>query len=365
MMRRTLRIENAAEETRDTCLRTASADASTVECDLRLISHHGHSRSVDSMNVSVGNSGAAIVITEFMDPDIVEELGRNTLVSYDTSLADDRRALLAAIPAAGALIVRNRTKVDRELLERAEQIRVVGRLGVGIDNIDIDACRERGIQVRTAGGANATSVAEHVLGAMLCLSRPALTGTPAVIEGTWPRESSVGTELATAKLGLIGFGAIGRAVATRAIALGMSVCAHDPYVRESPIPMRSLQQLASEADVISVHVPLVPETRGLIGEAFIGSMRPGSLLIDCSRGGVVEHAAVVDALVHGHLRGAALDVFPSEPVTAEIGALYRGVPNLILTPHVAGITLESNRRVSATVAAAVMEVLMPAAKSNR
>lgn len=306
---------------------------------------------------------ARIVISELMDAAAVADLARYHEVLYAPDLVDRRDELRAALAEAEALIVRNRTRVDAELLAAAPRLRVVGRLGVGLDNIDVDACRARGIAVCPATGANDVAVAEYVIGAILLLLRGAFAATPRVLEGAWPREASIGREAFGKRLGLVGFGRIGREVAARARALGMAVAAFDPLLPEGDAAWggvgrhATLEGLLGAAEVVSLHVPLTAETRGLLDARAIAAMRPGAVLINTARGPVVDAAAVAAALRSGHLGGAALDVFEEEPLSARAASIFAGCPNLILTPHVAGITVESNARVSAMVAAAVRRVL--------
>jgi len=300
-----------------------------------------------------------VVISEFMAPEGIARLaGRVTLVD-DATLVADRARLLAEVADADALIVRNRTQVDAALLDAAPGLRVVGRLGVGTDNLAMDELAARGIAVHIATGANAVSVAEHVIGAVLVLSRPALRATEQVIAGAWPREALIGRELAGRTLGLLGLGATARALAQRALALGMQVVASDPMVTDggAQVRMVDLDELLPLADVVSVHAPLLDSTRGLIGADAIARMPAGAIVVDTSRGGIVVHDAVVNALRSGHLAGAAFDVFEEEPLTAELAVRYAGVPGLLLTPHLAGVTHESNVRVSEVVADAVASEL--------
>ena len=304
-----------------------------------------------------------IVISELMDEAAVADLARDHEVFYRPDLVDRREELLAAVAPAGALIVRNRTRVDTELLAAAPRLRVVGRLGVGLDNIDLEACRARGIEVRPATGANDVAVAEYVIAAILLLLRGAFAATPRVLEGAWPREASIGREACGKRLGLVGFGRIAREVAARARALGMAIAAFDPLLPEDDPAwagverQATLEGLLAAADVVSLHVPLTRETRGLLDARAIAGMRPGAILINTARGPVVDVRAVAAALRAGRLGGAALDVFEEEPLSAEAARIFVGCPNLILTPHVAGVTVESNARVSAMVAEAVRRVL--------
>ncbi|MFC2153068.1 hydroxyacid dehydrogenase [Actinomycetota bacterium] len=301
---------------------------------------------------------ATIIITEFMDESSVASLAAHHRVVYEPDLADDRPRLLELMADADALIVRNRTIVDDELLESAQRLAIVGRLGVGLDNIDLPACAERSVAVQPATGANTDAVAEYVIAAMLTLVRGAFLSSGDVAAGRWPRTASTGLEVAGRTIGLLGFGAIAQRVAELARCLGMEVIAHDPFLdADDPAwrlgTSRPFADVLAEAHVVSLHVPLTDGTRGLIGRAEIAAMDPTAVLIDTARGGIVDEEAVVEALRTGALRGAALDVFASEPLDAEHGARFAEVPNLILTPHIAGITVESNRRVSDMIAAAV------------
>ena len=304
-----------------------------------------------------------VIITEFMDDDVACELTSEFGGVYDTSLVDERARLKTMLKHATALVVRNRTRVDEDLLSAAPALRVVGRLGVGLDNIDIDACRRRSVEVRSAVGTNHVSVAEYVLGALLLLSRPLFFATDQVAAGQWPRTSlAQGAEIAGKTLGLIGFGLIARTVAIRARAFGMHVRAFDPHLwdqdtvwAEHGVMPVDLGELLAASNAISVHTPLTPETRGLIGTEAIGRMRKGALLVNTARGGIIDEVAVVAALRNGDLGGAALDVFETEPLPAT--ARFQGVPNLILSPHLAGLTDESAMRISRVVADAVRRCL--------
>lgn len=305
---------------------------------------------------------ADVVISEFMDEAIVSDVLHAFRLLYDPSLVDDRAKLLATLAEARAIIVRNRTVVDDELLDHAPRLRVVGRLGVGLDNIDVESCRRRNIVVCPATGANDIAVAEYVIAAALMLLRGAWLSTDRVVAGAWPRTDVIGREVAGKQLGLVGYGSIARQVAARAVALDMLVAAHDPYLAADDAAWvgtvsMSLRELAASCDVISVHVPLTDETRHLLDGTFIRRMRRGAILINTARGGVVDEQALVDALRSGHLGGAALDVFVSEPLDAESGRVFDEIPNLLLTPHIAGITDEANERVSRLTAENVLRYL--------
>lgn len=306
---------------------------------------------------------AKVVVTEFMDEGAVAQLRAAVETLYDPTLVDHADKLSAEVAGCRALIVRNRTQVRGALLDGASSLAVVGRLGVGLDNIDVEACKARGIEVIPATGANATAVAEYVIGSLFILIRGAFGATDEVLDGGWPRPAlSKGGELAGRTLGLVGFGTIARETGHRARALGMTVLAHDPMVAEDApiwsmtgVQRADLHQLMAASDAVSLHVPLTDETRGLIDAAAIAGMKPGAVLVNSARGGIVDEAALAAALRSGQLGGAALDVFADEPLPA--GSALNGAPNLLLTPHIAGVTQESNRRVSTMIAGAVLRAL--------
>ena len=281
---------------------------------------------------------------------------------YDKALVDDPARLRQAIAGARALIVRNRTRVTADLLEGALGLTCVGRLGVGLDNIDVAACAARGVAVFPATGANSLSVAEYVITAALMLLRRAYAGTGEVLVGRWPREGMIGGEMSGRTMGLIGFGGIAQEVATRAQALGMAVTAYDPLVSAFPstfsyVRRVALDELLADADVISLHVPLTAQTRHMVGPDALLRVKKGAILINTARGGVVDEAALADALRAGRLGGAALDVFEQEPMTEASGRRFAGIDNLLLTPHIAGVTAESNLRVSQLIARKVAQHL--------
>jgi (S)-sulfolactate dehydrogenase len=331
-----------------------------------------------------------ILITEFMDERAVQRLRAAHDVAYEPDLVDHPTRLHDAAAAADALVVRNRTQVRGELLAALVRCRVVGRLGVGLDNIDLHGCEGRGIRVIAATGANARSVAEYVVTAALVLLRGAWMATPSVAAGRWPRQAlSAGSEVGGKTLGLVGFGSIGQFTAGLALGLGMRVIAFDammdadhPAFADGTVVCAGLDEVIQTADVVSLHVPLVESaprpaasrqaprggqgnlgaarrflvsTRGLFDAARIASMKPGAVLINTSRGGIVDEAALVAALQSGHLGGAALDVFGTEPLPAS--PPFGACPNLLLTPHIAGVSAQANERVSSMIADRLLEAL--------
>ncbi len=291
-----------------------------------------------------------------MDESAVASLANQFETHHDAMLVDRRAELLGRLKDVDALIVRNRTQVNAEILAAAPNLKVVGRLGVGLDNIDMPACKARNVEVIPATGANALAVAEYVIATAMMLLRGAYLSSAAVSAGQWPRGPlSNGREIGGKVLGIVGFGDIGRLVARLAQGLGMRVVASDPMIdtaapvwKETGVGFRTLDALLAESDVISLHVPLVAETRNLINTARLAMMKPDAVLINSARGGIVDEAALAKALRAKKLGGAALDVFDDEPLKA--ASTLADCPNLVLTPHIAGVTAEANIRVSSMIA---------------
>ncbi len=303
-----------------------------------------------------------IVIAEFMDESAIREHLGDFSVQYDPKLVDEPQRLITALSDCRALIVRNRTQVRGALLEAAPRLQVIGRLGVGLDNIDVPACTARGIRVFPATGANDLAVAEYVLSAALILLRRAWFSSGEVAAGVWPRMKLIGQELSGKQMGLIGFGAIARLTATKALALGLRVSAYDPFVPSADAAWRGIERvelptLLASSDLISLHIPLTPKTRHLIDSSAIAQMKEGAIVVNAARGGVIDEDALVAALRARRLGGAAIDVFENEPLSASAGAAWKDLPNVILTPHIAGVTVESNIRVSDVIARTVRAAL--------
>ena len=307
-----------------------------------------------------------VIITEFMDAPAVAALKLQFSTTYDETLVDRRTEMLAGLADCDALIVRNRTQVNAEVLSHAPKLRVVGRLGVGLDNIDVAACKARGIEVIPATGANALAVAEYVIGTAMMLLRGAYQSSAAVGEGKWPRGPlSNGRETAGKTMGIVGFGGIGQLTAKLAQGLGMLTVAYDPMIADNAAVWHAhnttcmtLDELLATSDVVTLHVPLLDATRGLINASRLAAMKPDAILINTARGGIVDEAALAAALKANKLGGAALDVFDEEPLKA--GSPLAGCPNLILTPHIAGVTKEANTRVSSLIADRVVDFLQNA-----
>jgi (S)-sulfolactate dehydrogenase len=306
---------------------------------------------------------AKLVVSEFLQEPYLDLLRASHEVVFDPDMYSDRPRLLGEVGEAEAIFIRNRTRIDEELIAAAPGLRVVGRLGVGLDNIDMEACARAGIEVIPAVGANAVAVAEYVMGAMLVLTRGVFDMTASMVAGEWPRQGhAFGHELMGMTLGLIGFGAIAREVANRATAFGMRIVAFDPFVPESDPVWRaaarlSFEEVLAESDVVSLHAPLTDATRNLIGESALALMKPNAVLINTSRGGTLDETAVADALRRGVISGAAIDVFESEPLGPEPASTFADVPNLLLTPHVAGNTHEAVDRVARMIVSRVLEAI--------
>jgi (S)-sulfolactate dehydrogenase len=305
-----------------------------------------------------------IIITEFLEPGAVDILKQSFKVHWDAELWNKRGELEKLVRDLPGLIVRNRTPVDKALLDLAPRLTVVGRLGVGLDNIDVKACEARSIEVCSARGANATSVAEYAIAmAMILLRRRAYLDTHRLVAGEWPREElGRGLELAGKRLGIIGLGSIGGTTARKARALDMRVTAFDPYLPDEHENWNVAQkvtfgELLATSDVITVHCPLNAETRGMIGAKELARVRRGAVLINSARGGIVDEAACAAALRTGPLAAAALDVFDYEPIRSEAGKLFAGIPNVVLTPHISGVSAEANHRVSLMTVESVAAVL--------
>jgi D-3-phosphoglycerate dehydrogenase / 2-oxoglutarate reductase len=267
--------------------------------------------------------------------------------------------LNAEIADADALIVRSATKVTAELLDKAPRLRAVGRAGVGVDNIDLDAATTRGVLVMSTPGGNAISVAEHTFALLLALARQVPRLDKAMHEGKWEKSSAAGTEVRGKTLGLIGLGRIGSEVAIRADAFDMRVLGYDPYIseaaaREVQVELVPLDKLLAESDFVSLHTALSPATQNLINAETLAKMKKGARIINAARGELIDEVALAEALKSGHLAGAALDVFVQEPPK---DSPLMGMANVIATPHVAGSTAEAQEEVGTQVAVQVKDYL--------
>lgn len=301
-----------------------------------------------------------LLTEEILDP-AIDELRARYDVAYEPDLWKDRAALLNRLEDVRGVMVRNMTLVDREFLDAAPRLRVVGRIGVGLDNLDLRGLSERGVVVCYPPEENAVSVSEHVFGLVLAFARQIPAADRSVREGRWQRSAFIGFELAGKTMGVLGLGRIGFRVAVRARAFGMPVLAYDPYlvpqhpaVTETGTELVSLERVLREADVVTCHLPLTDETRGLLNAERLAWLKPTALVVNTSRGSVIDEAALYEALRAGAIAGAALDVREKEPPGE---SPLHGLPNVVLTPHIASWTHESLRRVISTVAEDMDRVL--------
>ncbi len=298
-----------------------------------------------------------ILVADELSEDALDAL-RKHLEVVDEEVSPQH--LLDKIGDFEALVVRSRTKVTADVMRRGTRLRVIGRAGVGVDNIDVAAATERKIPVVYAPAATTTSVAELTLALMLALARSIPAADRSTKEGRWERKKFDGIELKGKTLGLVGSGRIGTEVAHLARAFGMEAVAYDPYLRPEDAHARgirlvtSLEAVLAAADFLSVHAALTPETRGLIGEAQLKAMKPTAFLINAARGEIVDEGALARALKEGTIRGAGLDVYHKEPPE---GSPLLGLDNVVLTPHMAASTAEGQRRSGLVAAEQVLRVL--------
>ncbi|MDV3127164.1 phosphoglycerate dehydrogenase [Mycobacterium sp. 21AC1] len=267
----------------------------------------------------------------------------------------DREKLLAAVPEADALLVRSATTVDAEVLAAAPRLKIVARAGVGLDNVDVDAATARGVLVVNAPTSNIHSAAEHALALLLSTARQIPAADATLRERTWKRSSFSGTEIYGKTVGVVGLGRIGQLVAARLAAFGAHVVAYDPYVSQARaaqlgIELLTLDELLGRADFISVHLPKTKETAGLIGKDALAKTKPGVIIVNAARGGLIDEQALADAITSGHVRGAGLDVFSTEPCTDS--PLFE-LPQVVVTPHLGASTAEAQDRAGTDVAASV------------
>lgn len=304
-----------------------------------------------------------IVVAEWCPEPLLARLLPPAHYLYDPSLAMRRPALLAAVREADALVIRNQTQVDVPLLAAAPMLRVLGRLGSGLDNVDVAACQARGIQVVTGRGLNARAVAEYVLAALLHAARRLADLSAETRAGGWNRHT-VSHELGAKRLVLVGFGHTGRAVASRALAFGMTVAAYDPRLGPdhpawNALGVRALDHLEpalASADFLSLHAPLTPATAQIINQATLAQLPAHAYLVNTARGGLIDEAALLSALNREALAGAVLDVRRDEPPPPD-DALLRH-PRVLSTPHIAGLTAESQEAIGGAVLTEVRSRLL-------
>jgi D-3-phosphoglycerate dehydrogenase len=292
---------------------------------------------------------------------IADKLAQSTVAALGDQVevrwvdGPDREKLLAAVPEADALLVRSATTVDAEVLAVAPKLKIVARAGVGLDNVDVDAATERGVLVVNAPTSNIHSAAEHAVALLLAASRQIAAADASLRAHTWKRSSFSGTEIFGKTVGVVGLGRIGQLVAQRLAAFGAHIVAYDPYVAPARaaqlgIELLSLDELLARADFISVHLPKTPETAGLIDKEALAKTKPGVIIVNAARGGLVDEAALAEAVNGGHVRAAGLDVFSTEPCTDS--PLFE-LPQVVVTPHLGASTAEAQDRAGTDVAESV------------
>jgi D-3-phosphoglycerate dehydrogenase len=303
-----------------------------------------------------------VLVTDEIDPEGVQLLAGEPALQVDEVPTLSKEALLARIGDYDAIVGRSATRISAEVLQQATRLRVVGRAGVGVDNIALDVATSLGIAVINAPAGNTIAVAELVFGSLIGLIRQIPRAAQSMREGRWDRSDLIGTELKGKTLGIIGLGRIGSEVAVRAHAFGMDVVGYDPYIPEERFTafrvrrQPSLDAMLGECDIVTVHTPLTDETRGMIGRRELFRLTPGAIVANLARGGIVDDTALLAALESGQLRGAVLDVYSAEPLAAD--SPLRKAPNVLLLPHMGASTAEAQRNVAVDVCVAVRDALL-------
>jgi len=298
-----------------------------------------------------------VIITDETDKEIVEILkDKGFLVDYSPGISHEN--LLSKIEDYEIILVRGRTKVNKELIERAKKLKLIGRIGVGLDNIDVEEAKKRGIEVINAGAATADSVAELTIGAMITLLRKIHVGDELFRRGIWGKKQCLGNELNGKTLGIIGFGNIGSRVGKIALAIGMRVIAYDIFpelIHKSGLDVKyvELEELYKSSDIITIHVPLLPQTKGMIGREEINKMRDGVILVNTARVELFDLDAIFEGLYKGKIGGLIIDseLKPDNPLIQKI----LGFPNVLITPHIGAQTREAQKKAAITIAKKVIE----------
>ena len=292
-----------------------------------------------------------ILITEFINQSSLENLNKKFDVKYDEKLYENEKQLITMIKDYEGLIVRNKTQVNLDILKNALKLKFIGRLGVGLDNIDTEYCKNKNIHVQPATGMNADSVAEYVVSSSMSLIKKIPMFHNGTIKGEWPRTTIKSLEIKQKNLGIIGFGIIGKKVAEYSSKNGLKILAYDPYVKEINdkeinIKSSSLKEIYEKSDIISVHLPLTDETKNMVNKSSFSQMKNKPIIINTSRGGIINERDLIEAYHKNIISGFALDVFENEPIESKFYHKIKPGMNCILTPHISGVTTESNIRVS-------------------
>ena len=300
-----------------------------------------------------------ILITEFINNNSLQNLKKNFEVHYDEKLWDQPEELTKLIKSFDGLIVRNKTKVTKNLLDNSEKLKFVGRLGVGLDNIDTKYCANKEIHVQPATGMNADSVVEYVASSSLSLVKKIPLFNNGTTKGEWPRTTIKSEEIYGKTLGLVGYGSIGKKVSKYCLNLGLKILAYDPYLEdqtnEKNVKFVALNEIYETSDIISLHLPLTDETRNLINRISFSKMKQKPIIINTSRGSVVNEDDLIEAYNNSLISGFALDVFENEPIKSNLYSKINENMNCILTPHISGVTTQSNERVCNFIADKTIE----------
>jgi D-3-phosphoglycerate dehydrogenase / 2-oxoglutarate reductase len=292
----------------------------------------------------------------------IDELASGGLLDVTVKIGLKPDELLAIIGDFEGLVVRSETKVTAKIIEAAAKLKVIGRAGVGVDNVDVDAATKRGIIVMNTPGGNTISTAEHAFSLMVSTARNIPQADASVKSGKWDRKTFLGVELYNKTLAILGMGRIGAEIARRAIAFGMRVVAYDPYLSASRARslqvelLDSLDDIVPQADFITLHMPLTAETKYMLNAERLAKTRRGVRIVNCARGGLIQETALVEALKSGQVAAAALDVFETEPLPAD--SPLRGIPNIVFTPHLGASTAEAQEGVGIEVAEQIRAVLI-------
>ncbi len=298
-----------------------------------------------------------VLVTDAIDPEGLKPLEKNSSIDLRYEVGPTPEKLEKALDGVGAWLVRSETKVTKDWIAKAKTLKLIGRAGVGVDNIDIQAATLRGIAVVNAPAANTIAACEHAFGLMLALARNIPQADADVKAGNWKRAKFMGVELMGKTLGVVGLGRIGREVSKRALACGMRVVAFDPFVSaeqaaELGVEVAPLDNVLSQADFLTLHAPGSDKTKHLLNADSIKKLKKGARIVNCARGELIEEKAFVDAIKSGHVAGAALDVFEKEPLAPE--SELRKLPQIILTPHLGASTAEAQSKVATELAESVL-----------
>jgi D-3-phosphoglycerate dehydrogenase len=301
-----------------------------------------------------------ILISDKLGVAGLEMLDKAADAAYDMKTGLSKDELIALIPEYDGLIVRSDTRPDADIIAAGKKLKVIGRAGIGVDNIDLEAATKHGVVVMNTPGSNSVATAEQTMALMLAVSRHTVAAHNSLAAKEWNRAQFAGTELFGKVLGIVGLGRIGRLVAERAKAFGMTVLAHDPFVKveeaaELGVSLVSLDRVLSQADYLTLHTAVTPETTKMINRPSLNKMKKGVIIVNVARGKLIDDAALAEALQNGQVKAAALDVYTSEPPAADNPLI--GLPNVLHTPHLGASTAEAQRNVATQMVSQVLDCL--------